>query len=62
MNDPQTVDILVQAGAVGLALVALALCGYTVKVLTNHLAHVADILIDLSSSIRELVTIVKFRD
>lgn len=42
--DTELVQVIIQGGAVGLGLVALLLVGYTIRILTNHLTHVANIL------------------
>ena len=46
---------------VGLAFSALCLLGYTVKLLTNPLAHVGVVLTALATSVKELVTLVKLK-
>lgn len=52
--DTETVRVIVQAGAVGLALVALALVGYTVRIMSNHLIHVTEILGRIEGAIEAL--------
>ncbi len=39
--DPTTVEVIIQGGGVGLALVSLGLVGYALRTLMNHLPHMA---------------------
>jgi hypothetical protein len=60
-TDPTLIQIIIQAGAVGLALFALFLVWQCIKILTNHLAHVSEILGDVSATLRELLNELRSR-
>ncbi len=49
------IDIIIQGGAVGLALVSLGLTWYCVRVIANHLVHTVEVLTRLTDVVDKLV-------
>ena len=52
--DGNELEILIQGGAVGLALVAFAMVFYTLRALLNHLPHISETLRDLVAEVRAM--------
>jgi len=52
--DAETLRVLVQGGAISLALVALGIVFYTIRALLNHLPHIAEVLTGLVAEVRAM--------
>lgn len=52
--DPEILKTLVQGGAMSLALVALGMVFYVVRVLLNHLPHITKALHDLVAEVHAM--------
>jgi hypothetical protein len=50
----ETIQIIIEGGAVGLALVSLGLVYYCIRVMTNHLVHVSELLGCLANQLERL--------
>ena len=54
MVGKETIQIIIEGGAVGLALVALGLVYYCVRTMTNHLVEVSGLLGRVSNQLERL--------